>query len=167
MDLLGTAVIRRHDAHNGLRHRAAHTGFGIEQLGDAEIEQLRYAILVHQNVPRFQVAMHDQVAMRAGDGLTDLQKETQPSSEVEPSVLTVDVQRLTLDILHHQEGATIRRGAAVQQTADIRVVEIGQDLALMTEAGQQILSVHAGPDQLDGDLFLEVIVVADSEEYRA
>ncbi|MCR6702973.1 MAG: hypothetical protein NVV68_18310 [Dokdonella sp.] len=36
----------------------------VEQLGDAEVEQLDAAVAGHEHVRRFEVAMHDQRAMR-------------------------------------------------------------------------------------------------------
>jgi hypothetical protein len=47
----------------------------VEQLGDAEIEQLDLALGIDQRVGRFQVAMDDEVAMRVGDGVANLREQ--------------------------------------------------------------------------------------------
>ena len=40
-----------------------HDQLGLQNLGDSEIQQLGCAVRRHQDVARFQVAMHDQVLM--------------------------------------------------------------------------------------------------------
>ena len=77
--LLGAGVVRRVGAH------AAHGGGAIgvavgaqavlqrvQRLGDAEIEQLDLAVLVHQHVAGFQVAVHQQVTVGIGHGIGQL-----------------------------------------------------------------------------------------------
>ena len=43
-----------------------------QELGDTEVEQLRFAFCVRQNVARFDVAMNNHVAMRKLHRGTDL-----------------------------------------------------------------------------------------------
>ena len=52
--------------------------FGIEQLGDAEIEQLGLAFRGDKNVCRLQVAMDDQLLMSVFNRGADLKKELEP-----------------------------------------------------------------------------------------
>jgi hypothetical protein len=62
--LLRARVCRRHHAESGARHRLVRGGHGwIEQLGNAEVEELDLPGRRHQNVPWLQVAMQDQVLM--------------------------------------------------------------------------------------------------------
>jgi hypothetical protein len=43
------------------------------------------------------------------------------------------------------------------------MVQTGQDLAFMAEAEEQIRGIHAGSDELEGSLFLELGIVADGQ----
>ena len=45
----------------------------VEQFRDAEIEQLHVAFRVDQDVARFQIAMHDEVAMRVTHRRADVE----------------------------------------------------------------------------------------------
>ena len=51
---------------------------GIEELGDAEVEQLDGAVACHQDVRRLEVAVHDQVAMGVLHGVAELQEQLEP-----------------------------------------------------------------------------------------
>jgi hypothetical protein len=46
-----------------------------EQFGDSEVEQLRLAVFIDQNIARLEIAMHNSPAMRRFDPGTDLQEE--------------------------------------------------------------------------------------------
>jgi hypothetical protein len=58
----------------GRRERVA-CKLRVDQLGDAEVEQLGRAVGGHQHVGRLDVAMDDQVLMRMLDGGADVAKE--------------------------------------------------------------------------------------------
>src|SRR5687767_8524020 len=47
------------------------------------------------------------------------------------------------------------------------MLEVGENLALHHEAPQDRVSVHAPVDQFDGDLFVILIIGADSKKNRA
>ena len=65
--LLGRGVFRREHA----RCRGLLVA-GVEHARDAEVEQLYRAVAGNEHVRGFQVAMHDQLRMRMGDGGADL-----------------------------------------------------------------------------------------------
>ena len=61
----------------------ARRGFArIEQLRDAEVEQLRRAFGRHQDVGGLQVAVHDQVLVRVLDGAADVEEQLQPLAQI-------------------------------------------------------------------------------------
>ena len=63
--LLGAGVLGRHQLQPGRGRRQRLPGhLGIEQLGDAEVEQLGHAVLGDQDVGRLDVAVDDQVLVR-------------------------------------------------------------------------------------------------------
>ena len=132
---------------------------GIEELGDPEIEQLRDAVGGDQDVARLEVAVDDQVLVGEVDRRADLPEELAAARWVGSfRVVAILVDRLPLDVLHDEVGAAVLGGAAVEQLGDVRVVEVGEDLALGAEAADDLVRVHAAPDELEGDLLLELLV---------
>src|SRR5688572_19332910 len=80
---------------------------------------------------------------------------------------TVGVYRLALDELHREVGQAVGRGAAVEQAADEWMVEAGEDLALVAEAPDDRLGVHAALEDLQRHPLLEGVVAPDREIHRA
>ena len=72
-----------------------------------------------------------------------------------PRLVRVAVDRLAVHELHHEVGAAVGRGAAVQQAGDVRVFEVGQHLPLAPEAFDDVGAVQPGADDLDGNLLAE------------
>ena len=102
------------------RHRVA--GFGAGQGGQPEVRQQHRAVLVQQQVRRFDVPVQDALGMggreRVGDGgadLGDLLGWPRPESGADRPVAAVGA------VLHHQVGAAVVRGAAVVQGEDVGV----------------------------------------------
>ena len=62
------------------------------------------------------------------------------------------------DEIHHEVGAAVGRGAAVQQLGDIRMIQVGQNLAFDIEAAQRELAEHAAADHFDRHHFAIQIV---------
>jgi hypothetical protein len=87
----------------------------IEQLGDAEIQQLGRAFGRDQDVGRLQVAMDDARAVGGVERIADLASVLQDVVELEWAL-----ERFSLDVLHHQ---IVR--ADVVQRADVRMIEGG------------------------------------------
>ncbi len=57
--------------------------------------------------------------------------------------VAITVERLPLDILHHEEGQSVFGRAAVKQAGDVRVVEGCEYLAFFAEATEDEIGVHA------------------------
>jgi hypothetical protein len=105
----------------------------VEQLGDAEVEQLHPAVAADQDVARLQVAMDDEVPVRVGDGVADLAEKPQPLLEVVAARSAVRDEGRAFDVFEHRVGPAVRRHAAVEDPRDPRVLETGEDLALGVE----------------------------------
>ena len=86
-DLFGAGVLRRQRAE--LRDVAGVFRVGVEQFGDAEVEQLRLPAFVDEDVRRLEVAVDDEVAVGEGDRVADLVEELQPVVEGELTALAV------------------------------------------------------------------------------
>ena len=72
--LLRAGVLRCQ--HLGAEHRRHRVALVLQQLGDAEVEQLRHAVGGDQDVRWLDVAMHDEVLMRVGHGGAHLAKQS-------------------------------------------------------------------------------------------
>ena len=103
--------------------------------------------------------MHDETPVGELHRLTNLLEQAQTGGKIELVGRTVAGDRNALDMLHDQIRLAARRGAAIEQTRDVRMLQIGQNLPL---AGKMDKSFTVGDatDQLDGDALIEVPVVA-------
>ncbi|MEM1182811.1 MAG: hypothetical protein AAGM22_30985 [Acidobacteriota bacterium] len=77
------------------------------------------------------------------------------------------MDRPPVDVLHHQVGTAVGRGAAFVERGDVRMLELGQNLPFDDEPLDQLGDVKAGPQHLDGDAALELIVFTLGQEHHA
>ncbi len=96
-------------------------------------------------------------------GLTDFQEQAAACAEIQAVLAAVDVQRPARQILHDQEWPSVGGDAGVQEARDVGVLEVGQNLAFLAKAVEQLLGVETAADQLDGDLLANLIVVAHGQ----
>jgi hypothetical protein len=83
LHLFGACVLDGHHAHGRSRlRRGVGIEFGVQEFGDAEVEELRLARLVDQNVRGLDVAVYDLIAMCVLYGRADLLKEVQALAKV-------------------------------------------------------------------------------------
>ncbi len=167
--LLGRRVIGRQRATVLLRERRRVAGQHVvfEQLGDAEVEQLRAAFVVDQHVRGLDVAMDDQVGMRVRDRTEDLQEQPDAPGHIESMAVAVPIDGLAPDVLHHQIRLTGRRQAGVGEVGDVGMREAREDLDLAPEAFAAFLPDHRRVEQLDGDGADEAAVAASCEPHAA
>ena len=87
-----------------------------------------------------------------------------------------DVERLSIavrrdglagDVLHGEVRSPVGGDAAVEQTRDVRMLKTRQNLALAKKAPDDLSTVRAGPDELEGDVLFELAVGAIREEHTA
>ncbi len=95
----------------------------LEQLGDPEIQELHLAVGRDQDVGRLQVTVDDHVAVRVPHRVRHPQDQADPIPHAETSLVGMADDGDPLDVLHHEERAPVRRGAAVDQLRDAGVVE--------------------------------------------
>jgi hypothetical protein len=125
----------------GRQHAGACQGgipIGIEQAGSAEIQQLHRSLGVHQDIGRFEIAVHDQVAVGVVDGVADLQQEFQPGGDRQTAAVAEAVDSLPFDQLGNEERVAGRGYPAVHQARDMRVAQRRQDLPLRLKAAQEL-----------------------------
>lgn len=104
----------------------------IEQLGNAEIQQLDLTVIVDENVRRLDVTMHDQIAMCVRHRFANLDKQFQVL--LQRRIAPVFSDRAAGDKLHRHVGATLRIHAAVVEAGDAGMFESGENPPLRIEA---------------------------------
>ena len=119
-----------HVVAGGLGQRAG----GVQQLGDAEIEQPHLALRIDQDVGGLEVAVHHQVGVGMADRAADLQEQAQAFVQRQLQAPAVFGDRLALDVGQHQVGLAVLAEAGIQQPGDVRMLQPRQDLALAVEA---------------------------------
>ncbi len=153
------------ESGGGERLRACE--FGVEQLGDSEIEQLRNAIGGDQDVARFEIAVNDELLMRVLDGVGHLPEQLQALANGQLAGVSEGDQGFAVDALHNNVRRTVGGRSAFEQTGDVGVFELSQDLAFLQEAPPLGFRPGAHPQDLDGDSLAELVVVADALVDRA
>src|SRR5204862_2194000 len=135
-----------------------------QDLGDPEIEQLRFPFCVRQNVAGLDVAMNNQIPVRKLYRSADLQKQLQALTRGQLLRDCKSSHRCADNVVHDEVGQTIVGRACIEQPRDIWMIEPGQDLAFRSEAAQDLSRVGAFIQYLDRDLFLKLTISALCQE---
>ncbi len=104
--------------------------------------------------------MEHQVAMREREAAAHFCKQAEATDDIEPMLIAVLVDRLALDVLHHQIGLAESGHAAIEEPCQGGVLERRENLALRLELGHQPWVRQAEVHDLDGDALMERIVGA-------
>ncbi len=107
---------------------------GLDQLGDAEVEQLHLAVARDEHVRRLQVAVDDQVRVRVRDGREHVEQQPQPRVDAQRSPIAIFVEALAVDVFQHEERLAGRRDARIDEMRDVRMREPREDAAFAPEA---------------------------------
>jgi hypothetical protein len=168
--LLGRGVVGREGAAGRLGQRrgrrAARGGVVVEQLGDAEIEQLHLPGAVDQDVRRLQVAVQDQLAVRMRDRADHVLQQAHARAEVEPVAVAPLVDRRALDVLEHQIRLLPLGHAGVDQPSDVRMVEPREQLAFAPETRSPAARQQCQARKLDRDAPFVAPVAAPRQPHR-
>ena len=136
-----------------------------EELGDAEVEQLHVAALGHEDVARLEIAVHEQISVRVGDGAEHLLHEGESRGDVERALVAIEIERAAVDVLHREPGKVGGSDAAVEQARDVRVRERRENAALLEEAAdEQRIVLAAATHELERGRLRELPVCALGEE---
>src|SRR5690606_23986952 len=163
-NLLGTRVVRREDAEMRACDRhlldACHR---IQQLGNAEIEQLHLALGRDQYVAGLQVTMDHKVAVRVVHRGAHVAEQCDALMYAQTMPITVGRDGLAIDVFHHEVRQLPVRDPAVEQLGNVGMFQRGENLALRAETPMQLFAVRAATQQLDRDPPAEMTVVSLSE----
>ena len=111
--------------------------------------------------------MHDEILVRVLNRVAHGGEEEEPMPDVERLSIAVCRDGLAGDVLHREVRSSVGGDAAVEQARDVRMLETREDLALPEKAPDDLSTVRAGADELEGDLLFELAVGAIREEHAA
>ena len=149
-DLLGTRECRRHRGHQGLRGLGAGRDRAfLQELGDAEVQQLHRAVGLDQDVAGLQVAVHDEPLVRIGHRRAHLAKQRKAMLDRRCVAGAVGIDGFAFHQLHHEVGQALLGRAPIEQAGDAGMFEMGQDLPLGSQPLQDEVDVEPRAHQLD------------------
>ncbi len=166
-DLFRARALQRHDTHDGQGPFLGRLRIDVEQLRDAEVEQLRRPVARDQNIAGLQIAVNDQVLVRVLHGAADADEQPEPSLDREVVDVAIPVDRQAVDELHHEVRQAVVGRSAVDQAGDVRVIEVGENLAFVPETLLDEGGVEAGSDDLDRDLLVVLVIGPAAEIHGA
>ncbi len=155
LDLLRAHVFRRPDHDPGPGDALL-----LERAGDAEIHDVDAAALVDHDVLRLEVAVDDAVAVGLGQAFRDLARDRHgPAGRQLADLADEALEVLAVDVFHGDERRPVRP-ADVEHPADVPVDDRAGRLELVAEALDRLgVGGHFGPEELQGDLLVELGVV--------
>ena len=157
--LLRAGVLRGHRAVERRRRLAGVVRVGGDELGDAEVEQLGFALGRDPDVGGLEVAVDDEVLVRVADGRAHLAEERQPPGNPQAARVAVAVQPLALDVLHDEIGTPFGRHRRGVEPGDARVRQPGQHAPLVLELPAPRVVAEMALEQLDGDAAFQLRVL--------
>ena len=80
-------------------------------------------------------------------------------------MVTVEINRLALNVFHDEIGQAVIGAAAIEQAGDVGVIERGEDLALTAKSLNDIVGVQATADNLYGNEFFECVIGSGRQIY--
>src|SRR5439155_23304201 len=117
----------------GQLRRFAKRGFVLQQLRDAEVQQLDDAAVPDQHVRRLDVPVNDKVGVSVGDRGQNVEEQTKTRSDTEPIDIAIGIDPLAFDVLEDQIRLPGRRDAGVDQAGDVRMRKTSKDAAFAAQ----------------------------------
>jgi hypothetical protein len=143
----------------------------VDQLRDAEIQQLHFAGRGHQHVRRFEIAMHDQPRVRGLHRRGDLAQQRHAVADRQRAGLAIFGDRRALHVFQRQPGLFVSvfgfADTGVVETRDARIGQSGEDVALALEQLSLRPSQQVRMRQLQRDLAFVGAVGARRQPHRA
>jgi hypothetical protein len=107
---------------------------GVQQLGDAEVQQLHVPGVGDQDVRRLEVAVDDELRVGVRHRARDLQEQAQPLGQRQAALEAVGIDAPAVDMFQRQPRLAVGRDPGFVQARDVRVLQRGQDLALARQS---------------------------------
>ena len=175
VDLLSLRLLRRHVgrrtddvtvvgepveslARRDGRRQRVH-GLPLEELRQAEVENLHGPVARDHDVRRFEIPMDDARRVRLGQPVGDLHRVAEGLAEPEPFAADQAVERAARHVLHHDD-IPIALACDVVDGDDVRVLEGGGGLGFLLEAPAALrIGDAVGREELERDVAIEARVV--------
>ena len=131
----------------------------------AEVEDLRLAHLVHEDVPGLEIAVDDALLMRVMHGVADPRQELQPLARCEPAALAYALSVLADHQLHREERLPASAGVGgpgLEDLRDSRMLQPPQHLGFLLESAErgrrdESRANHLQRDDSAGPLLLRLV----------
>src|ERR1039458_354624 len=153
-------VFRSHGTPVRSSDQCSLEALGIQQFGDAKVQESGHTAFCDQDIARLEIAMNHQLFMRVLHRGTDLAKEPQTVVDGELVQIAILVNGQAFHILHHQIRGTIFAAAAVEELHNVGMVQRRKCLSLIAETVKDLLGVDSGLDHFYRNLLPIVLVVA-------
>jgi hypothetical protein len=105
----------------------------VQQFCNSEIQQLWNSRRRYQDIRRLEIPMNDEVLVGVVHRGANRLKQFQSGIDVQPMRIAESIDGDAVDVLHDDVGASVRQGPAVQEMSDVRMIELGQNLAFQLE----------------------------------
>src|SRR5262249_3443524 len=132
----------------------------LEQLGDAEVEQLDEPVVAHEDVGGLDVAVDDQVRVCMNDRVENVEKETQPRIDAQRALVAESVEAHACDVFEDEIRLAGRRDAGVDQTRDMRMRQTGEYRAFPAKTLLAGTPDERDVEELDRHASLETTIAA-------
>jgi hypothetical protein len=136
-----------------------------QQLGNAEVEQLDFAVLRDQDVGGLEVTMHDQCAMRGFNGEANHGEQVQTPAQAELVGAHVIGDGAADDEFQCNVGQAGFVDATFDHARDVGMPQLDQGMLFAPKRALRIRAVQAAPHQLQGDMLGDALDFADGVEH--
>ena len=138
-------------------HRIA---IGIDELGDAKVEQFYAPLVIDKDVGRLEIAVHNQSRMRMGNRIDNVDEHPDTRSSGQVAARRELGHRDTLNELHDNVGPALFGDTCVEELRDVGVIQPSEHLLLLQEQLPGAIIDTADRRHLDGHLAIEAAVAA-------
>lgn len=164
--LFGRRILRRQRAHVRCRLIGQRL-LGLQELRDAEVQQLHLADPRDEDVRRLQVAVHDEGLVRVLGGVAHDAEQAQPFFDRQPLPVAMSGDRAPVHVLHDEIGRALGREAGIEQASDVRVREPRQDVRLGLEPRRGGERLRRPAKELQRDLLLVLAIGPFGQIHRS
>ncbi len=110
--------------------------------------------------------MHDELALRVGDRIEDVQKQQQTPLERQRALATVPVDGDALDVFQNQVRLSVLAHARIEEPGDVSMRQPGEQARLVADPREGRGGAEtAALEQLDGRPSLEFVIAAATEPH--
>ncbi len=166
-NLLGRGVTIGERTLAGPGHSARSVTALIEQLRDAEVEQLHRAVVGHEDVVGLEIAVHDEVRVRVRDGREHLAEETQSRIDGERVLVAPHIDALPRDELEHEIRKPGGADAGIEKSRDVGMTQSRERASFAPKACFAGGARHREAQELDRGVALESSVAPVREPHGA